>query len=133
MIHITKGQKEVADFIAGHPDCRFRDIRLGVPHIQATNLGTRLSELSRLKVVQRVGSRNNYRYILSGLPYTDEQAPAAKTEAIPDPFLSHIASVTLTPEQVQLFKANKSLPRSKLAKLLGMSKVELNAALEKLK
>jgi DNA-binding Lrp family transcriptional regulator len=133
LIRISKAQKDVADFIGANPDCLYGDIWRGMPAgFKEPNLGPILSELIRKGIVSREGRVKSYRYILTGSAYTDVREAKEPGDEL-DPLLESIAKASLTPEQIKLYKENRKLPRRQLAKLLGISKLELNQALDKMR
>jgi len=105
---------------AGKPYTQIAD-ELGVVRPKIFN---RITKLVRYGVVIRTGKRGSYVYTVAEIEPED-------IPDMPDTLLEQLVSYKLTAEQEEILEANSHLSRRELAQKLGISKLQLNHALDK--
>ncbi|MGO4181818.1 hypothetical protein AB4Z17_11600 [Paenibacillus sp. TAF43_2] len=132
MIKLTELQMTIMNVIAKHDGIKYGDImeKSGVTLNNGT--GT-IQALLNKQLVVREGKPRKYLYRSTGILYearpdSDEENNERIKRA--DPFLTKSALYRFTDDQLIFLKNNSNLSRSKLAQKLGISKLELNFALD---
>lgn len=129
MIYLTPTLYKVFNYIVEHPGSRTCDIAVGL-EMTRVNVSVQTSELHKLGAVVRKSVDGVYRYQSAGKPVmVGTQKPGPKpTEIAPD----IMKDVGLRKDQMRYILQNLHLPRRELAKQLGMTKLDLNYAMDKL-
>lgn len=132
MIYVSELQGRVIRCLMNAPESSLGQIcrTLGKT---SNSLGMAMTDLVRLGAITRSGVERHYRYSWSGLPYTIGVKPRdtviADTPA--DPLIMELTQVNLPADKLDALMKNLHLPRHKLARRLGISKLELNQAMDK--
>ncbi|OBZ15143.1 hypothetical protein [Bacillus sp. FJAT-26390] len=132
MIQLTAMQKSIMDVIAAHDGIKYGDMMEKSGILLSNGTGTIQSLLNK-KLIIRKGKQRRFFYHWTGIPYgalPEGDQVYIELPASPDPFLKRSASIQLTSEQRFYLDNHKHLPRTQLARKLGISKLELNFAMD---
>jgi hypothetical protein len=133
MIYITKTMNNILQYIIEHPNCMLRDIARDM-YMTKANVNTQLSALYSRGAIVRFGEVRPHSYRASGEKVTTDPNQgsliAKANKVFPDPM--HLSDVKIRKDQENYIRYNLHLPRRELAKRLGMTKLDLNYAMDKL-
>jgi hypothetical protein len=91
-----------------------------------------LTKLVTLEMLGRVGKKNAYVYTVIDRPYVVVMRRCKTNVFEDDPFLDKVRDYSLSVEQSFYLKHHRHQKRSILAKRLGLSRIQLNFALDDL-
>ncbi|MGO4376218.1 MarR family transcriptional regulator, partial [Paenibacillus sp. MCAF20] len=131
---VSAMQAAVIDAVKEKPGIQYDEL------LEATGLtkGSLSSTLKRLvgrKSIDRKGKKRNYKFFPILMEYVivksaEVRNPPPKEIEVP-PDLAAIAAFELTEDQKLYIKGHMHIPRSELARRLGVPKLELNFALDR--
>lgn len=141
-IVITEKQKQVYEMIKSNPKSGITKLTvlLGITN-SAVSAATKVL-MNKGMIVHEGASYAfkftavNVRYELKAPPKTQNNYNKKVDEIeLPkdDELLHNVVSFEFTRDQIKIIKANKDMPRTQLAKKLGIGKLEFNAGLQRLK
>lgn len=144
LVAIIAKQEPILQYITDNPGLRFGQITANlqaeatygdeVPLLEsvARETNTIVNALLAKKLIRKEGVSRKFTYHRTDLEYVitaDGKIPKESDKIRIDPFLTQNAAFTFTPEQIAVIRKNTHLTRTALAKLLGISKLELNFGL----
>lgn len=133
MIYVSKTKARIIEYVRANPGSAIAEIYNSIG-ISATNSGTMLSDLVKVGALTRTGTLRYYKYFWSGAEYTEGLKPREEYEndkPHEDLLLKDLENLELTEDQLLYLRNHTHLPRRELARRLGISKVELNQAMQK--
>jgi hypothetical protein len=90
-----------------------------------------LKRLIQFGVIHRTGNKRHYCHTVKNIPYEivkRRSRPDPEESIVSDKLIKASKNTELTKEQLFYFKNHKSLPRTEMARRLGLTKLQLNFA-----
>lgn len=135
MIPINKAEETIYNAIKANPGAT-TIMLVEATRMKRSHIITTIVTLDRLGLIRKEGNNRNRTHYAIDLPTRCKEKgdtpvkPPEKPEK--DELLESLAAFTFTPKQLEIVKANEHLQRRELAKLLGIPKLELNVAMERM-
>lgn len=132
MYYISELQEIIVLALREHPGSSYAQMVkiTGLPH---GGIDDKVKSLIAKGIVSREGRLRHYRLFASDDPYEVTEGgkrPKVPKGTIADPALQEAAAFQLSHDQLVYIRNNKDLPRSELARRLGIGKLELNFAMD---
>lgn len=126
VIPVNQRQFEVMTLIDAHQGISFRELMELAAIKKDSTLSAIYGRLYNLGLARRDGKKGSYKFYSTGRAYGIEEV---KPEV--DLYLQNAAGVQLSDKQMECLKNNIHLPRTQLARKIGITKLELNFVLDK--
>lgn len=132
MIRLNARQMKVFEIIRANPGIKFGRLK-ELSEMSHGHISGVMSDLNRLGLLIKDGKPKGFEYRVKDIPVKIRgETDVEETIKVPDSLLESLMTFTFTTKQLEIVRANKHLTRRELAKLLGIPKLELNIAMERM-